>query len=108
MLTPCLGPAHFFPESKKSAAIAPQIGPKEAPMMVKRPTRLAATPAIASSAAITAPTMVIVVRATPGIIVARLFPAMQDEKHIGATDAAANRKKAIAAKPPVCAIAESK
>jgi hypothetical protein len=55
----------------------------------------------------TAPTIVEVVRGTPGIIVAKLFPAMNEEKHMGAMEATANKKNAIAAKLPVCAIAES-
>ena len=84
------------------------IGPKDAPMMVNRPTRFAATPVIARTAAITAPTMVEVMRGTPGIIVARLLPAMKDEKHMETIEAMAKKKNAIEAKPPVCAIAESK
>ena len=77
-------------------------------MMVNRPTKLAAAPVIASVAATTAPIIVEVVRGTPGIIVAKLFPAMKEEKHMGAIEAIANRKKAAPAKLPVWAIAESK
>ena len=73
--------------------MAPQIGPNEAPIIVNRPIRFAAAPVIASTAATIAPAIVDVIRGTPGIIVARLLPAMKDEKHIGATEATANRKK---------------
>ena len=52
--------------------------------------------------------MVEVVLGMPGIMVARLFPAMNEEKHMGATEATANKKNAIAAKLPVWAMAESK
>ena len=52
--------------------------------------------------------MVDVKRGTLGIIVARLLPAMNDEKHIGAMDATANNKKTTPANPPVWAMAESK
>ena len=77
-------------------------------MIVNRFTRFAATPVIASTAATTAPTIVDVDRGTPGIMVARLFPAMNEEKHIGTIEAIAKSKNASAAKLPVCAIAESK
>ena len=59
-----------------SAAIAPQIGPNDAPMIVNKLIRLAAAPVIASRAATTAPAIVEVIRGTPGIMVARLLPAM--------------------------------
>src|ERR1700722_3393708 len=107
-LIPDRGPAHFLPDSSQSATMAPMIGPNDAPMMVNSPTRLAATPVIARIAATTAPTMVEVMRDTPGIMVARLLPAINEEKHIDTMDAMANNKKAIEAKPPVCAMAESK
>jgi hypothetical protein len=75
---------------------------------VNRFTRFAAAPVIARVAAITAPTIVDVDRATPGIMVAKLFPATNEEKHMGAIEATAKRKKTMPAKLPVCAIAESK
>ena len=41
-------------------------------------------------------------------MVARLLPAMNDEKHMDTMEAMAKKKKATEAKPPVWAMAESK
>jgi len=54
--------------------MAPQIGPNDAPTMVKNEIRLAATPVIASKTPMAAPIIVEATRGTAGIMVAKLLP----------------------------------
>src|SRR5579884_4328326 len=86
------GPDHLFPASRESAAIAPQIGPKEAPTIEKNVIRCSAAPVMASSTPIVTPIKVETLRGTFGIMVAKLFEAIKVQKHVGATEAAAKRK----------------
>ena len=82
--------------------MAPQIGPKEAPTMVKKGTRFAATPVTASTIPTTAPAMVDATRGTPGIMVEKLLPAMNAQKHVAGMDAMAKRKNmAVPITPPM-------
>ena len=72
--------------------MAPQMGPKDAPTMVKKPIRLAATPVTARTIATVTPAMVEDMRFTPGIMVEKLLPAMKAQKQAGPMEAMANRK----------------
>src|ERR1035438_7484392 len=82
--------------------MAPMIGPKLAPTIVKNPIRLAATPVIASRTPTAAAAIVLDTRGTPGIIVLKLLPAMNAQKHEAGIDAMANRNSmADAIGPPM-------
>src|SRR6476469_386472 len=89
--------------------MAPQIGAKDAPTIVKNPIRFSATPVTARRIATVTPTIIDEIRLTPGIIVEKLFPAIRAQKHAGGTDAIANRKNIeVARKPPRDAMTASK
>ena len=82
--------------------MAPMIGPKLAPTMVKNPIRLAATPVIASRTPTAAAAIVLDTRGTPGIMVVKLLPAMNAQKHEAGMEAMANRNSiAEAIGPPM-------
>ena len=85
--------------------MAPHMGPKEAPTIPKKPTRLAATPLIAKTALTVKAAIVKTLRGTFGNIVLKLFDAMKDEKQVGTTVAAANRKNITGANAPTLKIA---
>src|SRR6476469_4772847 len=104
-LMPTLGPDHRLPDSIYSAAIAPQIGPNDAPTILKKPTRLLATPVIANSALTVMAATVDTVRGILGSMVLKLFAAMKDEKHVGTKEAAAKRKNITGANAPTLAMA---
>src|SRR5689334_24305614 len=61
-------------------------------MIRKKEIRLAATPVIARTMPMAAPHMVDATRGTLGIIVFRLLPAMNAQKQVEGTEAAANRR----------------
>src|ERR1035438_8241998 len=82
--------------------MAPMMGPKLAPTMVKNPIRLAATPVIASRTPTAPAAIVLDTRGTLGIIVLKLLPAMNAQKHDAGMDAIANRNSmADAMGPPM-------
>ena len=88
--------------------MAPQIGPKEAPTMLKKGIRFAATPVTASTIPTAAPAMVEATRGTPGIIVEKLLPAINAQKHVAGMEAMAKRKNmAEPTGPPMAWIALS-
>ncbi len=64
--------------------MAPQMGPKDAPTMVKKPIRFCATPVTASTIDTVTPAMVEEMRGTPGIMVEKLLPAINAQKQAGA------------------------
>src|SRR4051794_23118513 len=89
--------------------MAPQIGPNEAPTIVKNPIRFSATPVTARRMATVTPTIIDEIRLTPGIMVEKLLPAIRAQKQAGGTDAIANRKNIeVARNPPRDAITASK
>src|SRR6185312_12469806 len=104
-LTPTLGPDHRLPVSMYSAAIAPQMGPKDAPTIPKKPTRLPARPVIAKMALTVIAATVEAVRGILGNIVLKLLAAINDEKQVGTREAAAKRKNMRGANAPTLAIA---
>jgi hypothetical protein len=85
--------------------MAPHIGPNEAAIRLKNPTRLSATPLMARTALRVTPTTVDTVRGTLGSIVLKLFAAMNAEKQVGTRHAAAKRKNITGANAPTLAIA---
>src|ERR1039458_9060665 len=89
--TPSRGTLHCLAGRRYSAPMAPMIGPKLAPTIVKNPIRLAATPVIASRTPTAAAAIVLDTRGTPGIIVLKLLPAMNAQKHEAGIEAMANR-----------------
>src|SRR5579871_731631 len=89
--------------------MAPQIGPNDAPTIVKNEIRLAATPVTARRIPTAAPAIVEATRGTLGIIVLKLFPAMKAQKQVGGTEAIANsRNIAEPIGPPMVWITASK
>jgi len=85
--------------------MARHVGPNDAPTIPKKPTRLAATPVIGKTALIVKAAIVEALRGTFGNIVLKLFDAMKDEKQVGTTVAAANRKNITGANAPTLKIA---
>jgi len=81
--------------------MAPQMGPKDAPTTVKKPTRFPATPVIARMALRVTPASVETLRGIRGSMVLKLFDAINDEKHVGTIDAAAKRKNMMGANAPM-------
>src|ERR1035438_8669487 len=82
--------------------MAPMMGPKLAPTMVKNPIRLAATPVIANRTPTAPAAIVLDTRGTLGIMVLKLLPAMNAQKHDAGMDAMANRNSmADAMGPPM-------
>src|ERR1700722_18371539 len=88
--------------------MAPQIGPKEAPTLVKNPSKFWATPVTASNIPTVTAITVERLRGTLGSMVAKLFEAINVQKHVGATEAAANRKKMAEANAPTWETAAEK
>jgi hypothetical protein len=85
--------------------MAPQMGPKDAPTMPKKPARLSAIPVIARMALTVTAAKVQTLRGIVGNIVLKLFEAMKDEKQVGTRQAAAKRKNTIGARLPTLEIA---
>jgi hypothetical protein len=85
--------------------MAPQIGPKDAAIILKNPIRLSATPLMARMALIVTPTIVDTGRETLGSIVLKLFAAIKAEKQVGTRQAAAKRKNITGARAPTLAMA---
>ena len=84
------------------------MGPKDAPTITKNPIRFAATPVTAKMMAMVTPTIVEAIRGTLGIMVLKLFPAINAQKHAGGTEASVNRKNmAVAIGPPMALITSS-
>ena len=82
--------------------MAPQMGPNEAPTMVKKPTRFAATPVTASTMPTAPAARLEATRGTPGIMVEKLLPAMKMQKQVAGMEASANRKNIdVAMGPPM-------
>ena len=82
--------------------MAPQMGPNDAPTMVKKPIRFSATPVTARTIATVMPAMVDDMRFTPGIMVEKLLPAMKAQKQADGMEAMVNRKNmAVASGPPM-------
>src|ERR1035438_3891478 len=82
--------------------MAPMMGPKLAPTMVKNPIRLAATPVIASRTPTAPAAIVLDTRGTLGIMVLKLLPAINAQKHAAGMEAIANRNNmAEAMGPPI-------
>jgi hypothetical protein len=84
--------------------MAPQIGPNEAATMLKKPTRLSASPVSASTALKVTAAMVETGREIFGSMVLKLLAPMNAEKQVGTRQAAANRKNITGANPPTLAI----
>ena len=81
--------------------MAPQIGPNDAPTIVKKPIRFSATPVTASTIATVTPAIIDEIRFTPGIIVEKLLPAINAQKQADGIEAIANRRNiALASAPP--------
>ena len=69
---------------------------------MKNAIRFAATPVTASTTPTAAPAIVLDTRGTLGIIVLKLLPAMNAQKHVAGIDAIANRNSiADAIGPPM-------
>src|SRR2546422_4947914 len=85
--------------------MAPQIGPKDAPTIWKKTIRCWATPVMARRAPMVTPTSVETVLGILGSIVPKLFEAMKVQKQVGASEAAAKRKKMMGASAPTLAMA---
>src|SRR3989442_14877484 len=79
--------------------MAPQIGPKDAPTITKKPTRFSATWVTARIMPMVTPIKGETVLGILGSMVPKLFEAMKVQKHVGATDAAAKRKNMTRAAP---------
>src|SRR3989304_1251149 len=71
--------------------MAPQMGPKEAPMRPKKAPRFPAMPVAARIMPMVAPASVRGTRGSEGIMVERLVPMMEEQKHAGAMDPIARR-----------------
>ncbi len=106
MLTPSRGPAHFLPEMRYSATMAPQIGPNDAPINPKNATRFPAIPSAARIMPIVAPPSVQTSRETEGIIVERLLPMMNEQKHAGAIEPIAKSRNMIFASAGLTVLSE--
>jgi hypothetical protein len=85
--------------------MAPQMGPKDAATMLKKPIRLSATPLMARIALNVTPAMVDTGRETLGNMVLKLLAAMKAEKQVGTRQAAAKRKNITGARAPTLAMA---
>src|SRR5437773_7931153 len=85
--------------------MAPQIGPKDAPTIWKKGTRLPATRVMAREAPTVTATRVETPRGILGSMVPRLLAMMNVQKQVGATEAAAKTKKVTEARLPTLEIA---
>src|SRR5262245_9342500 len=99
-LTPWRGPANRPLDSQYSAAMAPQMGPKDAPTIPKKPTRLSASPVTASRAATVTLTSVEMLRGTRGSMVPKHVEITKQQKQVGAREAAAKSRNITCARLP--------
>src|ERR1035437_7964807 len=80
-LKPARGPLHLQPLSRYSTSIAPKMGPKEAPMILKTMMAWPAKPVMARTMLTAAPMPTEMNGFTPDSVVLKLLAAMNEEKH---------------------------